>query len=432
MLRIPTACFLLWIAAAPAAAPPRNSPAAHVPPGGALTTAEATALTRELMPRVEQIRGRRFLRPVPVEVVGDEAARKHFASRLEKYHPAEELRAEQDMYTDLGLLPPGEDLSARFFSLLEEQAGGYYDPDSDTFFVLDDMPRAAGPVLIAHELTHALDDQHFSIDTFFDSASADDDRATVAGAVVEGSGSVVMTAYLIEEMRAGRMDPSAMKQLMETEAGRAERLDAAPAILQRALLAPYLLGQTLTLRGDPSSLGRGVKPDDIDRLFREPPVSTEQLLHPEKYWDAGRKDPPRAVAPGDLSATLGDGWRLGGSGVLGELTLSLVCGASNPSLESVEATQPAAWTSACATGWGGDRWQIYRNGERHVTVVATVWDTEQDAIEFLTALGAAGRRPARRGNAVCLVLGGPAERAEALSALAGAVLDRISAPPPSP
>jgi hypothetical protein len=290
------------------------------------------------------------------------------------------------------------------------------------------MPRAAGPVLIAHELTHALDDQHFSIDTFFEKAREDDDRATVAGAVVEGSGSVVMTAYMLQEMQAGRMNPAALRELMEAETGRSERLIAAPPVLQRSLLAPYLLGQTLTLRGDVSSLTRGLRSEDIDRLFRDPPVSTEQLLHPEKYWDPVRPDPPRAVAPGDLSSLLGAGWSLSADGVFGELTVALLCGATNPSMTTVEATSPAAWTNSCAAGWGGDRWQLYQAEGRRATLVATLWDTEADAIEFETALGGAGRRPFRRGPAVVLLLGDAGEAAERLVAEALGRLTRPATP----
>src|SRR5262249_24140774 len=198
----------------------------------------------------------------------------------------------------------------------------------------------------------------FSIDALMEKVKDDSDRSTVVGAVVEGSGSVVMTAFMLEEARAGRMDPKALKELMESEAGRAEKLKASPAVLQRSLLAPYLLGQTLSLRGDISRLAQGIHPDDIDHLFREPPTSTEQLLHPEKYWAPSHADPPLTLTPHDEASLLGEGWSLSSSGVLGELNLALLCGATNPPLDSLSAGDPSAWTNECAAGWGGDAWQL--------------------------------------------------------------------------
>lgn len=401
--------------------------AAATAPAPPLTLEEASRLTGELIPRVEELRGRAFKHPVPVKMVSDAEARRHFKSRLEKFYPEAELRAEQQVYVELGLLARGADMEAQIFSLLEEQAAGYYDPDTDTFFVLDDMPRSAGPVLIVHELTHALDDQHHSIDRLYEQASADGDRAAVMSAVVEGSGTAVMTVYLLREMQAGRMTQDGLRELMESEAGKAERLQAAPPILQRSLLAPYLLGQTLATRGNPLGIAAGVKPDDLDRLFTRPPISTEQLLHPEKYWEPSRDDPPKEVRLPDGSRTLGDGWSLVSDGVLGELTIALLCGGTNPSIDSVKAQDPSAWTNDCAAGWGGDRWQLYRNADRHVALIVTVWDTEADASVFESAMAGSGRQPRRRGKAVAFAAGQGAP-----AGLADAALRSVSGPTPSP
>ena len=140
---------------APPAAP--GKPIATV---SSLTGAQATAMVEELIPRVEEIRGLKFEKPVPVKVVDDAVARDHFKARMKKYWPEAEVRAEETAYAQFGLLPAGTDLEAILFSVLEEQVGGYYDPGSDTFFVLGDMPRSLAPILMVHELTHALDDQH--------------------------------------------------------------------------------------------------------------------------------------------------------------------------------------------------------------------------------------------------------------------------------
>ena len=181
-----------------------------LPHPATLSAGEASLLALEIAPLVEAIRGLKFKRVVPVEIVDDATARAHFGSRVAKFWPEDRLRAEQDVYIQLGILPQGTDLFAMLFDVLEEQVGGYYDPESGSLFLLDDMPRSTAPILIAHELTHARDDQHFMIDTLIAGAGGGNDRESAVGAVIEGSGTLVMTSFLIDEMRSGRLPASAL------------------------------------------------------------------------------------------------------------------------------------------------------------------------------------------------------------------------------
>jgi hypothetical protein len=360
-------------------------------------------------------------------VVDDAQAGAYFRLRLEKFWPPAQMRAEQIAYIQLGLLPAGADMEKALFGLLEEQAGGFYDPASGTVFVLGDMPKSSAPLFMAHELSHALDDQHYGIDAMIEKTRDDQDRGNGVSAVVEGSGMLVMTLFLSREMIAGRLTPESMEELGRSEAGRAEKLKASPPLLQRGLLAPYMLGQTFILRGDVSRIKMGAQGADYERLFRDPPVSSEQLLHPEKYWDDAKKDSPREVRLPDLCGTLGAGWSQAGRGNLGEMNLAILTSPGGIDPLSPEATNPAAWTNEAAAGWGGDRWSLCAAGDRHVTILATLWDTPEDATQFDAALPAMeGRRVARRGDAVVLLAGDAPEGAENLAAAALKAL----APPP--
>jgi len=425
-MRRPSAVFIPFVLALAVAAPAAPEEPATQPAGGssvAMTGAEANRLAAELAPAVEEIRGLKFKRPVPVKVVDDAAARAHFQTRIAKFWPEARLRAEQDVYIDLGLLPPGTDLLDLLFDLLEEQAGGYYDPDSDTFFVLDDMPRSSAPILIVHELTHALDDQHYGIDTLIDPVRTDEDREAALNAVVEGSGSAVMTAFILREMGAGRLSLDTLQEIQKTEAGRAEKVKAAPELLKRALLGPYVLGQAFLFRGSILGAMAGVKPADLDRAFREPPRSTEQILHPEKYWDAGKQDPPRPVGLPDLSQVLGAGWWLAAEGTFGEMGAAILTAREGLDLDSAAIALASGWSNEAAAGWGGDRWQHYRSAERRATLLATRWDTEADAGEFERAVGGRERLTvARQGDAVVIVAGDAGDRAAAVAAVALGVL----------
>jgi len=391
--------------------PPSPAPQGSDGNAASLSKQEAAALAAEVAPIVEELRGAKFLRPVPVEIVDDAAARQHFKNRLQEHWPEEARRAEETVDAHLGLIPPQTDLEEEVFDVLEEQAGGYYDPDRDTFFVLGDMPRAAAPIIVAHELTHALDDQRYGIDRLLAAAEEDDDRSGALEAVVEGSGTVVMTAFIHRQIVAGKLDPKSLLSFQESEVGRAERLKASPLFVQRSLIAPYILGMAFLLRGEMIRIQTGgITPSDLDRAFTDPPVSTEQILHPEKYWDPAQRDLPRALTLPDLSADLGPGWSRRGEGNLGELTLGLLTG-----VDPGDATSPdralERWTNAASSGWGGDRWNLYRNGARAVTVLATSWDTDRDAREFEAGLQLPpGATVRRKGEQVVVVAGDTGEK----------------------
>ena len=347
----------------------------------------------------------------------DAGARGHFEDRMQKDWPESRSRNEQEVYVDLGLLPPRTGLKATLLNALEEQAAGYYDPSRRAFFVLGDMPKAFAPFIVAHELTHALDDQYFDIDGMMDKAGDDDGRAGGIVSVVEGSGTLVMTIFIVQEMGAGRLKPEVMQEYQESEAGKAEKLKATPQVVKRTLFAPYILGMNFLLKGNLTGMPRLSAPKgDLERAFTDPPVSWEQVLHPEKYWTDGARDLPRAVSIPDLASTLGDGWALSDEGGVGEMLLAILTDPKADAFDPATFPQPATWTNEAASGWGGDRWQLYRRGADTVTVLATVWDTEKDAREFRAALPRRLRRAAmRERDAVVVVAGEAGGRARALA-----------------
>lgn len=387
-----------------------------------LTADDARRAVREVAPEVEAIRGLRFRKPVPVSTIGDDEATRYASSRFERFSPPAELYHLQEAYARLGLLPEGADVRALYLDVLREQAGGYYDPSKKAFYLLDDMPAALASALAAHELTHALEDQHYDLDRRIEEVKDDDDRAFARSAVHEGSASVVMLLHMARRISEGRGDGKALEVLARSEAGKAERLDAFPAALRRQLLGAYVLGTSFWLRGDSSRLAAGFPVADAPRVMRDGPTSSEQLLHPEKYWVDARRDEPVRVSLGRAGAALGRGYRRVASGVLGELTLGVLVGAPTPAGNAASAVfAPEAWTNGAASGWGGDRWELWRRGEVAVVLLATAWDTETDAREFADALPA---RPdlawERAGRVVAIVAGEDGDRrAAALRAIVG-------------
>jgi hypothetical protein len=375
-------------------------------------------MVRTISPIIEDIRGLRFKKNVRVRVTDDAAARRHFELRMEQFWPKQKIRWDSRAYAQLGLLPDGNSLDELMLSVLEEQAGGFYDPDSQALVILSDMPSAIAPMLLAHELTHALDDQHSNIDTMLARVRDDDDRVTAVSSVVEGSAMLVTSIFLLRELGSGRLTAQSLIEFQRSEAGQAERLKQAPPLLQRTLVAPYLVGQSFLLRGATSQPRGGFPIKDVNWAFEHPPSSTEQLLHPEKYWQADLRDVPGEVALIDPASMLGSGWRLVSSGTLGELVLAVMTGLGGVNPASQETTQLRFWTNAPSAGWRGDRYYFCVRENRAVTILATLWDSASDALEFAAAIeeiDAPPRTVARSGNAVVIVAGDAREDARRIA-----------------
>jgi hypothetical protein len=369
----------------------------------------------------------KFERPVTVAFADAERLRAHFERRLAQDTPPEQARAQDAAFAQLGLLPPGETLAGGLLATLEQQARGYYDPGQDTFYLTQGVPDVGLEVVVAHELTHALDDQHFDIEALLRRAR-DDDAQLALSALLEGSGTLVMAHYLTQEIAAGRLPPDTREAIQSREAPAAARLAATPPFFQRTLTAPYLLGLMFGLRGDLARLAHALDPRDLDRAFADPPVSTEQVLHPEKYWDSARRDRPEPLTLPDLTPRLGPGFSRRAEGRLGELLLGVLVGAPTP--DPARGLDLARWHVPATMGWRGDTWQHYGDGARALSLLATAWDSERDAREFADALRpVARRRVYRHGAHVLLIAGDLQGRFDelaplALGALGGAAAER--------
>jgi len=245
----------------------------------------------------------------------------------------------------------------------------------------------------------------------------DDDRTFALGAVHEGSATLLMLRYLALALARGDIDAGAVGGFFDEQQDRGEALARTPAVLRRELTAPYLLGPTFLLRGDATQWGVGEYPvEDVDRVYANPPSSSEQILHPEKYWDETDRDEPRTVDLGDAGRVLGKRWRRVMHGTLGEITIGAMVDAPTPGGLDAAPTG-ASWTNAAAAGWGGDAWELWEHGDSAVVLLGTVWDTPGDAREFAQALPAGDNlRHAISGDAVAVVAGDAGRRADRLLA----------------
>jgi hypothetical protein len=298
---------------------------------------------------------------------------------MEKTETAESIAADETSAKLLGLIAPDTDLLAVEMELLEGQVGGFYDPDGDVFYLMDTFKKGdLARVILSHELTHALDDQLWDIDGTIASVAGNTDAERAYHAVVEGSGTRTMTGWVMKN--AAKLDMSAV-----AEADFSAGLENAPAVLWKPLMASYMAGATF--------LDKGRKADKdgfLARAFEDPPTSTEQVLHPERYWDAEQRDEPRRIEF-DTAAVV-DGWEVLAQDTLGELMLALVTtpleGRAAPDVSNPMAVMALEYTNAAATGWGGDRVILLGRGDARLLRLVTVWDTDEDAAEFERAVSA--------------------------------------------
>jgi hypothetical protein len=309
--------------------------------------------------RVELLRDLPFKRvPAPVPVTAAQA-RQEGLRDFDKQYPVARRRADETIYKLLGLIPAGDDLRTLTGSLFEQGVLGYYDPEDGRLRVVKGAgtgTRVLWEMTLAHELTHALEDQHYPFQT---AAPGSDDRALARTALIEGTATSTMydyvQRYFTSEETLGSLLGAAFEDTGDL-----------PPFLQAQVIFPYLDGQAFVAGLRDRADGRWTLVDTAYEAHM--PASTEQILHPDAYFEA---DQPQRVR---IRTRLGAGWHRTGTGTWGELqTRELLA------LAGANARDAAA-------GWGGDRYELWESGGKDVLIMRWCWDTPRDEEEFATAL----------------------------------------------
>jgi len=285
--------------------------------------------------------------------------------------------AQQDalVLATMGLLPPDFDLKQWYTDLYSEQIAGYYDDEIKTMFVVQETGFGGYEKLTyAHEYTHVLQDQVYGFDDQLDmseeACQADSEKCAAIQALVEGDATVSELLWFSEY--GSRQDYTDIMDMINNFDSPV--MDAAPPYMEADLYFPYEAGQVFV----ESFTDEGGYPS-LAEVYNNLPVSTEQILHPERYPN----DTPIPVDMPDMTSALGAGWTLYDQNVMGEWYTYLILNkAYEPSWQLSEPT-----ASAAAEGWGGDSYAIYLNQDTNqvVFIMDTVWDTTADADQFAEA-----------------------------------------------
>lgn len=385
MRRLVTAFALALAPLLASPAPPRQDPA----PEKSSAQLELERVSARIAGQLAALRGLEFVRPFEVRVASAADFLEHAKQRTAEAMPPERLAAVETMQKMLGLLPADLDLLAVTFGVLEEQVGGFYDPGQDTFYLMEGFQGPVAELILAHELAHALDDQHFDLDSGLGGRHGSSDSLSAYHALVEGSGMVMMTRWMLAH--PPRLGPRDLETAMPSPAS----LGKAPAAIWKPLLFAYLQGQNFLESGRRMLRRRDRSVDAnaaLDAAFASPPRSTQQVLHPEKYWDPERRDEPRAVSH-DLAA-LPAGWELLLDDTLGELLLALVV--EEPvevDLSNQLALMGLRYTHPAVEAWDGDQALLLGRADgARLLALAVVVDGAREAELLREALDAARGR----------------------------------------
>lgn len=353
--------------------PPTETAPSEATPTEAEQNGQAAGNAVEVIDEIEQdvieLRGLEAQSDTEEAIISRSELRQNLEELLAEDYSQEEADTETLVFWLLRLIDDRDlDLYQLQLDLLSEQVVGYYAPETDELFVITENEELSpgDRATIAHEIVHSLQDQHFDLAEMQDSAP-DADHQTAIASLVEGDATLLMSLYVTEFFSSEEM--SALLEESIPQPGDTQVIDNAPRYIRESLTFPYERGtafvQTIYQQGGFEA---------VDQVFEDPPQSSEQILHPEKYLQSDQDEPMEVEAPG-VSDALGSGWEETYSNTLGEWDLGIML-EENGVGDAGEA----------AAGWGGSDFNLYQSDEEALTVLETRWDTTEDAGEFEDAL----------------------------------------------
>ena len=333
----------------------------------------ASKLCAEIQPLAEQltkISGMPLRHPVPCDFISKDKIAEFLNKRVKEVAKPEEVRAEELTLKKFGLVPADFDLAKSTVDLLTEQAAAFYDYDKKKLFVTDSTPNDSQQPVLAHEIAHAIADQNYNLGKFIKQGRKSDDGSTARLAVMEGQATWLMSELLARKMgQSLKGSPAllaAMSGINDNGAGQFPVFDKSPLYLRQTLVFPY----TKRMLFQHAAFDRDGQ-QGFTEVFTKPPVSTQQILHPEKYFEGVKPTNPDVPEP----KLKGFKSLVGGS--LGELEHNIL-------LEQYVGKESAA---DIAPHWRGSNFVLMENkkANRIALLYASEWDSPDSARRFFQA-----------------------------------------------
>jgi hypothetical protein len=354
-IKLPTLCFL---AAALAAAQTDSR--------------ELCGQVPTIAAELTQISGMKLKHPVPCDFITKEKVNEFLSKRVKEESSPEEIRAEELTLKKFGFVPQDFDLAKSTVDLLTEQAAAFYDYNKKKLFITESNTKDPQEPVLAHELSHALADQNFNLAKYINAGRKSDDGSTARLAVMEGQATWMMSEYMARKSGQSLKTSPELVAMMsgENEAGDGGQFpvyDKSPLYLRQTLIFPYTKGmlfQDAVIHRD--------NQDAFSQVFQHAPLSTQQIIHPDKYFSGVKPTDPNLPDPHLTRKYKG---LVGGS--LGELEHTIL-------LEQYAGKQAA---SEIAPHWRGCNFELRENkkAERVVLLYSSEWDSEDNARRFFDA-----------------------------------------------
>jgi hypothetical protein len=317
-----------------------------------------------------RIRGLEAKTRVPCTIETRDQVKAFLEKAIHTKVPAEKMRFDELVAKALGFIPEDYDYKKGLLDLYLSQLGGYYDPEKKRYVMAGWLPELMQPTVAVHELTHALQDQHFNLNTFIDDKTFYTDKLLARAALIEGDATAVMLDY----QRALMDQPSIAKLekvdsfILQTVLGMAlvTTKTMVPESLKSVLLFPYASGTRFV-----HFLLRQGGYAEITAAFRSPPNTTSEILHPEKY--SAKNSAPSLLSDANFET---NGQRIEYRDSLGEFSITAL-------LSSGEIKRELA--SKAAAGWAADLVVVYGTRDKEVVVWKILWDSALEAKEFFDA-----------------------------------------------
>ena len=315
---------------------------------------------------LEKLRGLNFIAPVPLTFESPDAAERMMAAEIAREHTDEELRIGGLSGAMAGLYPPGIDLKAETLKLLRNELVAFYDPRSKRMVVVHGNRRnLLGDMILAHELTHALQDQHFGVSATLDKVKDNDDQVLALKCVAEGDATVAGFGYV-----AGGLDNTVIARVVSNLDSLPHNFAANSPGIPRGIGIPMLFQYSAGANFIGEAYRRGGW-SAVNALYINPPRSSQQIIHPALYFD--HPSPPLQIDIGGYQAVLKD-WKKVDDDTYGELLLRII----------INGNAPAPVPDALAR-WAGDRMIILQKNRSLTLLWIVAFHDNSAAQHFATS-----------------------------------------------
>lgn len=364
-------CFIALTASAQQASP--APPGSSTLNAGPETSPAFIQAADQVMEQMSKLLGLPIKEPLKKSLRSKDQIRQYLIQEDKDDKDAAQRYADDKSLEAFGLIPKGFPLDSFLLDVLTDQVAGLYDPKAKEFYIAAWIPVDEQRGVMAHELTHALEDQSFHIDPWIKAARPNDDAELARDSVSEGSAMAAMLDYSLRDQNMSvRELPDVTLVLRSgalTEMNDDPHLKDAPAIIRDELIFPYLAGTSFSQQFLKANSGWS----DLKKVFENPPVSTQQIMHPDLYL-AGVK--PATVVLPKWKDTAPPNWKLLEENVLGEFGLNEVL-KQFLGQEEADKISPA---------WAGDRYAVFEDDKTKNTrvVLRLQLDNEEDAGTIFT------------------------------------------------